>query len=144
MAAGGTLEEIKSQICGLTNELHPLFDEQNICVCRNADRRYCYLPEKIAELESATDKIKGALELHCDHALGNFMLRSAMQLATRLTTHEDTLPFWAGLMEFSLPDKDGKKKDFNFRARKRLDAAKEKQVLKYLNHAANKIRFHLK
>jgi len=144
MAAGGTLEEIKSQICGLTNDLHPIFDKQNICVCKNADRRFCYLPEKIAELESATDEIEGSLEPHWDHALGDFMLHSAMQLATRLITHEDTLPFWAGLIDCSGPDKDGKKKDFVVRARKRLSAAKRKEVLEYLNHAAGLIRIHSK
>jgi hypothetical protein len=143
-AAGGTLSEIKSQICGLTNDLHPLFDDQNICVCKNIDRRYCYLPEKIAELESATDEIKGAIEPHWDHALGDYVLRSAMQLATRIITHEDTLPFWAGLMDFKPPDGDSEDKGFNVRARKRLNAAKKEEVLEYLNHAASRIRFHLK
>lgn len=125
MAAGGTLEEIKSQICGLTNELHPLFDEQNICVCKNADRQYCFLPKKIAELESAAGAIEGALEPHWEHGLGEFMLYSAMQLATRLITHEDTLPFWAGVIDCSRPGEGGERREFNVRARKRLDAAKE-------------------
>jgi hypothetical protein len=144
MAAGGTLEEIKSQICGLTNDLHPLFDKQNICVCKNADRRYCFLPEKIAELESAADEIEGALEPHWEHGLGEFMLYSAMQLATRMITHEYTLPFWAGLIDCARPSEDGKRREFNVRARKRLNAAKEKEVLEYLNHAAGRIRIHLK
>lgn len=144
VAAGGALDEIKAQICGLTNGIHPLFDEKNICVCQNADRRYCYLPEKIAELESATDKLEGALEPHWEHALGGFMLHSAMQLATRLITHEDTLPFWAGLMDCSYAGKDGKRKDFVVRARKRLGAAKKKEVLEYLHHVAGRVRTHFK
>ena len=144
IAAGGDLEQIKSSLCGLTNDLHPIFDEKNICVCKNKVEDYCYLPKKLAELEAATDKIKGSLEPTWSHPLENLVLRSAMQLATRFITHEDTLPFWAGLMDCSRYKIMDEARPFRARARKRLDADKANRVLEYLTEVANKIRFHFK
>jgi hypothetical protein len=141
--AGGTPESIKSRLCNLTNDLHPVFDARNICVCKNRDRRDCYLPDKVTALESATDKLEGSLEPHWDRPLGNFMIHSALQLATRVITHEDTLPFWAGLIDCAKSSKDEEAKEFHVRARKRIDAAKEKEVLDYLTYAAGRIRIHL-
>lgn len=37
LAAGGDLEQITSSFCGLTNAVHPIFDEGNICVCRHVN-----------------------------------------------------------------------------------------------------------
>ena len=144
IAAGGNLEQIRSSICGLTNDLHPIFDEGNICVCRNADDEYCYVPEKVAELDSATDKIEGSLEPTWSHPSENLVLRSAMQLATRIITHEDTLPFWAGLIDCAVNQATDSPRPFYVRARKRLPADKANSVLEFLAGVASSIRFHFK
>lgn len=132
IAAGGDLEQIQSSICGLTNDLHPIFDEGNICVCRNVDDEYCYVPEKVAELDSATDKIEGSLEPTWSHPLENLVLRSAMQLATCIITHESTLPFWAGLIDCAVNQATDVPRPFHVRARKRLHADKANSVLEFL------------
>ena len=144
IAAGGDLEQIKSSICGLTNDLHPIFDKKNICVCKNVNDEYCYLPKKVAELEAATDKIEGSLEPTCGHPLENPVFRAALQLATRFITHEDTLPFWAGMIDCARPNTTNREGPFRVRARKRLDADKANSVLKYLNGVASNIRFHFR
>jgi hypothetical protein len=142
IAADGDLEQIKSSICGLTNDLHPLFDTKNICVCKHPNEVYCCLPHKVAELETSVEKPFDYIESTWSHPLQNLVLRSALQLATRMITHENTLPFWAGLIDLSeAPQED--KNHFYARAR-RLGADKEKQVLDFLVKAADNIRFHFK
>jgi hypothetical protein len=142
IAAGGDLEQIKSSLCGLTNDLHPLFDTKNICVCKHPDEVYCCLPDKVAELEASVEKPFGYIESTWSHPLENLVLRAALQLATRVITHENTLPFWAGLKDLSeAPMED--RTHFHARAR-RLHADKEKQVLDFLVKAVDNIRFHFK
>jgi hypothetical protein len=142
IAAGGDLEQIKSSFCRLTNDSHPLFAAKNICVCKHPDEVYCCLPDKVAELEAAVEKPFGYIESTWSHPLQNLVLRAALQLATRVITRENTLPFWAGLIDLSsAPTED----QTHFRARaRRLDADKEKQVLDFLVKAADNIRFHFK
>jgi hypothetical protein len=72
------------------------------------------------------------------------VLRSALQVATRIITHEDTLPFWAGLIDCARPKVTDGPRPFRVRARKRLDADKANSVLEYLTGVARNIRFHFK
>jgi hypothetical protein len=37
IAAGGDLTTIMSSLCQLTNEIHPIFRDENICVCPYKD-----------------------------------------------------------------------------------------------------------
>lgn len=158
------LDQIAPLICSLTNDVLPLFDEQNVCVCVFPDKQYCYLPENIAEMKAAeeelgnnkvpdwelcsmdgiTNRLEGSLLPHWDHDIGESMLRSAMQLATRMITHEDALLFWAGLMDCAKSGKDGERTRLTVPAGERLDAAKKQEVLEYLQQATRRIRIHLK
>lgn len=97
-------DEIKSQICSLTNDNPPVFGMQNICVCKLPDKQYCYLPAKIAEFQAAdaalvrvplwelcsadgtTNEVEGAILPYWKHEPGEFMVHSAMQLATQMIT----------------------------------------------------------
>lgn len=159
------MDEIKPQICSLTNDILPVFELQNICICKQPDKQYCYLPSKIAELQAAdealervpdweccsaagiTNEVPGTIIRTWDHEPGNMMLHSAMQLATRMITHDNALPLWAGLMDCARSDKeDAGRSTTRFRAcaGERVDAAKKREVLDYLHQAADNIRVHLK
>jgi hypothetical protein len=39
--AGVDLREIKAKICELSNDLHPLFHENNICACQHENAKFC-------------------------------------------------------------------------------------------------------
>lgn len=120
-------------------------------MCKHANREYCYVPAKIAELDSATtttsSKVESSLLLEQtrNHPLDNLVLRSAMQLATLLITHENTLPFWAGLLDSSTTQPTDVRRPFHVRARKRLSAAKAASVLEFLaTEVASRICFHFR
>lgn len=161
--ATNTIEEIIGpQICSLTNDILPVFAMENICVCKQPDKQYCYLPAKIAELQAADEALERVPDWECcsalgitnqvpgtiiptwNHAPGQLMLRSAMQLATRMITHDDALPFWAGLMDCARSSKSDERRPFHARTGEHLDAAKKREVLHYLHQAADNIRVHLK
>jgi hypothetical protein len=95
VAAGGDLEHIKSMVCELSNELHPLFHENNICACKHENEKFCLDPTYASILE-LTKGIPGYRELSWAPPLENVMLRAIMQLTSRIITDKDTLPFWAG------------------------------------------------
>ena len=157
-------DEIKSQICSLTNDILLVFEMQNICVCKLPDKQFCYLPAKIAEFQAAdaalvrvplwelcsadgtTNEVEGAILPYWNHEPGEFMLHSAMQLATQMITHDDALPFWAALMDSARSSEGDAKRSTRSRVRtpERLDAAKKQEVLDYLHQAAANIRVHLK
>lgn len=67
-----------------------------------------------------------------------------MQLATAMITHDDALPFWAGLMDCAKSGKDGECTRFSVPAGEHLDPAKKQEVLDYLQQATRRIRIHLK
>jgi hypothetical protein len=93
-------------------------------VCKHPDEVYCCLRHKVVELEAAVEKPFGYIEPTWSHPLQNPVLRAALQLATRVITHENTLPFWAGLIDLSLAPTEDQP---HFRARaRRLDANKER------------------
>lgn len=157
-------DEIKSQICSLTNDPLPVFEMQNICVCKLPNKQFCYLPAKIAEFQAAdaalvrvplwelcsadgtTNEVEDAILTYWNHEPGEFMLHSAMQLATRMITHDDALPFWAALMDSKRSGKGDAERSTRSRVRTpgRLDAAKKQEVLDHLRIAAANIRVHLK
>ena len=64
------MDEIKPQICSLTNSLLPVFEMENICVCKLPDKQYCYLPEKIAELQAADEALERVPDWELCSALG--------------------------------------------------------------------------
>lgn len=74
------------------------------------------------------------------------MLRTAMQLASCLLTHKDTLPIWACIFDHGddpARDPDGLNR-IHVRPHKHLNAASQKAVLERLDQAAKRVRFHFK
>jgi hypothetical protein len=90
--AGADLEEIKAKVCDLSNDLYPLFHENNICACKHENAKFCQDPTYASVLE-LTEGTPGYLELNWAPPLENLVLRAMMQLATRILTDKDTLPF---------------------------------------------------
>lgn len=102
--AGGDLEYIKSKICELTNELHPVFDERKKCACKHQRMVHCSEPTYAAALEVAP----GLLEpLHLSWAppSESLALRAVLQLAIRMITDKNTLPFRDGILAAAAAEK---------------------------------------
>ena len=143
--AGVDLNDIKSRICTLRNELHPLFKEDNICVCKHENAKLCLHPtySSVSELTKGT---KGSLELNWAPPLENLLLRAMMQLASRIITDKDSLGFWAGIIK-AAEGPESEKHHYYVPAR-RLDTPENallgKKVLDHLLKVADNIRFHFK
>jgi hypothetical protein len=145
VAAGGDLEHIMSMICELSDELHPLFHENNICACRHENTKFCCDPTYASVLE-LTKGTPGYLEYNWAPPLENIVLRAMMQLATRIITDKDTLPFWAGIIKAS-KGPDSEKHHFHVAARRSNtpeNALLEKEMLDHLMKVAGNVRFHFK
>lgn len=95
--AGGDLEHIKSKICELTNELHPVFGERNKCACKHQRMVHCSEPIYAAALGVVPGLLE-PLQLSWAHPSENLALRVVLQLATRMITDKHTLPFWGGIL----------------------------------------------
>jgi hypothetical protein len=143
VAAGGDLKEIKAKICELSNNLHPLFHENNICACKHENTKFCQETTYASVLE-LTKGTPGYLELGWAPPLGNLMLRAMMQLVTRKITHKDTLPFWTGILKAT---EESEKHPYHVPSR-RVDNPKtalaDKKTLDHLVSIAGKVRFHFK
>jgi hypothetical protein len=141
VAAGVDLKEIKASICELTNDLHPLFNENNICACKHEDAEFCTETTYASVLE-LTKGTPGYLELSWAPPLENLVLRAMMQLATRIITHKDTLPFWTGIIKAA---EDSEKHRYHVPLR-RVDNAEtalsDKKTLDRLVSIAGKVHFH--
>jgi hypothetical protein len=143
VAAGVDLEEIKASICELTNDLHPLFNENNICACKHENAKFCQETTYASVLE-LTKGTPGYLELSWAPPLENLVLRAMMQLSTRILTHKDTLPFWTGIIKAA---EESEKHRYHVPSR-RVDnqktALSDKKALDRLVSIAGKVRFHFK
>lgn len=141
VAAGWDIESIKGMMFGLTNELHPMFAEENFCACRHRDQRYCYIPIRMeAALAVNTG---GALTPIWEHPHDSFIIRSILQLATRIVTHPDTLPFWDALITNDQPLED-QEIVCHVRHNEKPNLKEVRQVDQELKEAASHVRFHFK
>jgi hypothetical protein len=95
LAAGSDLSR---QVFSLTNDIHPVFQDKHICACEYTDDLYCCAPYFAANPDEVADKEK-APAIASPYATKNVLVRTIMQLATNFLTHDDTLPFWAGIID---------------------------------------------
>lgn len=103
---------------------------------------YCLGP-KYANDPGVIEGIEESPEMASPYPEDNFMVRAALQLATMLITHDDTLPFWAGLIEAGLGRKDGTE-SFHVHTRRQLEQSRKEKTLEYLRSFADHIRLHFK
>jgi hypothetical protein len=147
MAAGGNLTTIMSSLCQLTNDIHPIFRAENLCMCPYEDP-YCMYPHDVDHPEELVGaaKVRWMSWPHSKDFKDNIMLRTIFQLATRMILHDDALPFWAGLMDAVVDNTAGKpKRSFKVHPRRRLDEAHKQRTLRHLeNFASNHVRFHFR
>lgn len=139
---GIAMSEIESRIINLTNEIHPIFRDENICACRYSDMFYCLEPD-YANCSETIDDVAQAPEIESPHAKNNFMIRAALQLASMFITHDDTLPFWAGIIETGA-NRDEGTRTFHVHPRRHLDKSCKEKTLEHLRNFAEHIRFHFK
>lgn len=142
LAAGSDMNDIQRRIINLTNEIHPVFRDENICVCRYDDMIYRLEPE-YANYPDVIEGIEESPEMASPYPEDNFMVRAALQLATLFITHDDTLPFWDGLIEAGLR-RDEKTESFHVHPRRQLDQSRKEKTLEYLRSLADHIRLHFK
>jgi hypothetical protein len=68
-------------------------------------------------------------------------VRAVLQLATIFLTHEDSLPFWAGIVDCGRRPREGVSR-FRVPARKRLSKAREADTLNELIKFADEVHIH--
>jgi hypothetical protein len=79
----------------ITNDIHPIFRDDNICVCPYKDT-YCMAPHFADNPEVLAWRAK-APQTNSPYIEGfkeNILVRTIFQLATRMILHDDALPFW--------------------------------------------------
>lgn len=141
IAAGSDSTKILATISSLTNDIHPIFRDENICACEYTDDIYCLAPHYAAHPE-ALEGVEKAPEIASPFAKDNILVRAILQLATNFITHDDTLPFWAGIVECGLGPPG--KTPFRVHPRKKLSAARKAETLQHLEKFAELVRFHFK
>lgn len=139
---GMYMSEIESWISNLTNQIHPVFRDENICACRYSDLFYCLDPD-YANCPDTIDDVAQAPAIASPYAKDNFMVRAAFQLATMFITHDDTLPFWAGIIEAGA-NRDEATRTFHVHPRRHLDKSRKEMTLEHIRNLAEHIRFHFK
>lgn len=128
-------------LCQLTNAIHPIFNANNICVCGYKDLRCCVQPH-FANLARSVPGTAKAPSIASPHPDDNIIVRASMQLASRILTHDDTLPFWEGILNCRDP-KDGKISEvFEAHSSSHLSAERKAEILDHLRNFANRVRFH--
>lgn len=139
LAAGS---ELAGQVFSLTNAIHPIFREQNICACKHAEFALCCSPYFAANPDQLAEKEK-APAIASPYPSQNAFVRVILQLATKFLTHDDTLPFWAGILDCARGPRQEVAR-FHVHPRRRLDAARKADTLEQLNKFADEIRIHFK
>lgn len=136
-------EDVASSLCQLTNEIHPIFQAENMCVCQYDDIRCCVQPH-FADLASRDPEIEKAHPIASPYPEDNIIVLAAMQLASRILTHVDTLPFWVGILDCIDPDTGKVSSDFKVHPSKHLSPQRNVKVLDHLSRFAERVRFHHK
>ena len=139
LAAGS---DLAGKVFSLTNEIHPIFREKNICACENASISSCCSPYLAANPHKLADE-KKAPTIAAPYPSQNPFVRVILQLATRLLTHDDSLPFWAGILDCARGPRQEVAR-FHVHPRKRLSAARRAETLDQLNKFADEVRIHFR
>ena len=71
------------------------------------------------------------------------MVRIILQLATKLLTHDDTLPFWAGILDCARGPRQEVAR-FHVYPRRRLNGARKAETLRQLDRFADEVRIHFR
>ena len=139
-ANGGDPTMIMSHICQLTNDIHPIFRDDNLCTCpevinmpEDPDETFAYCMAPHFADESRLVGIVKERQIDPLLAKNNAIIRTIFQLATQMATHEDTLPFWAGITDFK--DNSG----FIVHPRRRLNQARKERTLQHLQDFASHV-----
>jgi hypothetical protein len=142
IAVGSDVADITTRISDLTNKVHPIFRDDNFCVCRYADVNSCVAPYLAANPERLADKKKAPV-IASPYPADNFVVRMILQLATMFLTQEDTLPFWAGILDCARGPRQSVPR-FHAHPRKKLSRARREDTLEQLNKFADEVRIHFK
>lgn len=152
LAAGGDPTVIMSHICQLTNDIHPILGDANLCFCPEMinpseyfedDFAYCMAPF-YADSLNLTGLVREQRTASI-HPKDNPVMRTILQLASRMITDEGTLPFWAGILNAMTGEGEDAKVVFKVHPRRKLNPPCKESTLRYLREelAAN-VRFHFK
>jgi hypothetical protein len=152
LAAGGDTTTIMSYICQLTNDIHPILRDENLCVCPEVINPSQFWEDEFAYCMSPhfTDKanLKGLVKERQPASIlpkHNPVMRTILQLASRITEDEGTLPFWAGIIDAVTGEGEDAKISFKVHPRRRLSKDRKERVLRYLQEEfPKKVRFHFK
>jgi hypothetical protein len=152
LAAGGDLTQIMSHMCQLTNDIYPILGDGNLSVCPEVinpseffddEYAYCMSPHFAdkANLKGLVKKRQPASILPKD----NIIMRTILQLASRMIEDEGTLPFWAGIIDCVTGEGEDAEISFKVHPRRRLSKDCKERVLQYLRgDFAKNLRFHFK
>jgi hypothetical protein len=139
-AAGGDLANIMSSVCQLTNDIHPVFRDGNLCFCEYAQGHHCVASRFAANSGWIPRIPQPALPLQKDRII----LRTILQLASQMITHPQTLPFWAGLIDAAALAGVDNRAAFKVHPVRLLEPARQARTLEALENFANSIRVHFK
>jgi hypothetical protein len=125
-------------ISGLTNKIHPIF--RRLCRCKYTHDEFC-LPvrERYHGVYYAKLWPVPVPQIASPHPKDNFVVRTMMQLATRILTSDDSLLFISALIACG---KKGVK--FHFHPRERLSAERKQATLDQLVSYVDRIVIHFK
>ncbi|KAM0716666.1 hypothetical protein Q7P37_008111 [Cladosporium fusiforme] len=141
IAAGSDVGEILARICTLTNEIHPIFRDENICACEYKDIGCCLFPYYATHRPEDLGFDK-APRIDSPYPKDNPIARAILQLATNIITSKDALPFWAGIIECGLSQDPSN--IFRVHPRKHLSPEREKETLQHLREFSHHIRIHFR
>lgn len=142
IAAGSDMAEISASISNLTNEIHPFFRDENMCVCKHLDDLHCHAPYFAANPDALADKKKAPV-IVSPYAAKSILVREILRLASKFLTHDDTLPFWAGILDCARGPRQHVAR-FHVHPRKHLSKARKADTLEELSKFADQIRLHFK
>jgi hypothetical protein len=139
-AAGSDLANIMSSVCQLTNNIYPIFRDENLCFCEYAQGHDCVASRFAANSGWIPRIPQQALPYQKDRII----LRNILQLASQMITHPQTLPFWAGLIDAPVLAGVDNRAAFEVHPTRLLEPARQARTLKALENFANSIRVHFK
>jgi hypothetical protein len=152
LAAGGDPAAIMANLCQLTNDIHPILGDGNLCVCPELinpsldfddDHAYCMSPyfADSANLKGIVKEQQPASILPKD----NIIMRTILQLASRMIEDEGTLPFWAGVIDAVTGEGKDAIVSFKVHPRRKLSPENRERIRLYLRtEIADNIRFHFR
>lgn len=139
IAAGSDFADIMTRISSLTNEIHPIFRDKNLCLCQYLECQCCIRPYYATYRGEDLGMTKSP-PTDSPYPKDNPVVRAILQLATNIITHSDALPFWAGIIECGLSEDPTNV--FRVHPRKHLSPEREKATLWHLRQLAHHIRIH--